>query len=265
MTELLGHPAAQTHDRVRGRGLTALGGLVYWQGDFAAAHRLYQEALALFRDVGDRNEEALGLYNLAFTTTILGDSEGGRRLQDEAYAAYERLGDQHGMTLVREALAVAAFMNGEFDRSDALMVEVIAGYRASGSQFKLADSLTFASLASMRRHDPAGARARLTEGFLGATKMGDQSTRATVLQCCALLAFEEGDPEEAARIAGAYAALKTSGNQFLSPIATLGVRDPEDLAREALDAATFETAFADGKLLSVDQAVARSLGPAVAA
>ncbi len=47
--------------------LEALGGIAYWQGDFAGAVRPYQTAVDVWRELGDRAEIANALYNLAFT------------------------------------------------------------------------------------------------------------------------------------------------------------------------------------------------------
>ena len=55
---VLALPASSERGAGRFRGLTALGGLAYWQEDVPATRRAYEEALSIAREMGDRSAEA---------------------------------------------------------------------------------------------------------------------------------------------------------------------------------------------------------------
>ena len=59
-----------TDPRLRARLLEALGGVCWWQGDLAAMRLHYEEALALWLEIGDERELANAYYNAAFIYAI---------------------------------------------------------------------------------------------------------------------------------------------------------------------------------------------------
>ena len=67
--------------RTRGRLLEALGGVAYWQADESGqpATERYDQALALWRELGDKREIANALYNAAFSLGITVGVVGPRR------------------------------------------------------------------------------------------------------------------------------------------------------------------------------------------
>jgi predicted ATPase/class 3 adenylate cyclase len=246
---------------VRARGLTALGGVAYWQGDFSEAQRCYVDALAIYRELGDAALVAGGVYDLAFTKAILGEIPQGRELVEESLTLYRRLGDARRETLAREAQAVLTMMAGDLPRARSTLDQVIADYRAARMPYKLADTLAFSAALAVRTGDATLARAQLGESVLIARRIGDESSRATGLQVGALIALAEGDAEGAALLAGAFAALRDLGEPFLSPSTTIGLADPELEARAALEASAFLRAFEEGRRMPIDVALDRVAHP----
>ncbi|HYL40912.1 MAG TPA: hypothetical protein VET90_06350, partial [Candidatus Binatus sp.] len=63
-------PWSRKDRRLPARLVEALGGICWWQGDLAAMRPAYEEAIALWREVGDRRELANALYNVSFVWTV---------------------------------------------------------------------------------------------------------------------------------------------------------------------------------------------------
>ncbi len=77
--------------------LDTLAALARDRGDLAEARELYQETLAVFRVLGDKTAVAASLNNLATVYTHLGDQEEARALYEESLTLFEELEDERGV------------------------------------------------------------------------------------------------------------------------------------------------------------------------
>ncbi|MGH2384555.1 MAG: hypothetical protein ACRDGB_05840, partial [Candidatus Limnocylindria bacterium] len=73
LESLIALPAAAAPTDARARGLEALGGLVYWQGKPDRAWDLYEEALAIRRELGDAHALADALFETAWAAAAAYD------------------------------------------------------------------------------------------------------------------------------------------------------------------------------------------------
>ena len=83
LEDFLAHPKASAD--ARAKGLTALAGLAYWQADFDQAWDCYQEALTLYRGIGNRFGEADTLYGMSLTASFRGDVDDGEPSPDRRH------------------------------------------------------------------------------------------------------------------------------------------------------------------------------------
>lgn len=77
--------------------LDALAALARDRGDHESARELYQETLAVFRVLGDKPAVAASLNNLATIFSHLGDHEEARTLYEESLTLFEELEDERGV------------------------------------------------------------------------------------------------------------------------------------------------------------------------
>jgi predicted ATPase/class 3 adenylate cyclase len=70
--------AGKSSSAARVRGLSAAGGLAWWDGDYEATRRHYEEALPLARQTGDQAAEMEATYNLA-SVVLWSDASGSPR------------------------------------------------------------------------------------------------------------------------------------------------------------------------------------------
>jgi hypothetical protein len=71
----------------------AAGSAVVFTGDVERATALGEEALALFRELGDDRNVARVLDRLVGSAALAGDAAKARALADESLAIFRRLGD----------------------------------------------------------------------------------------------------------------------------------------------------------------------------
>ncbi len=132
---------------VRAKGLTGLGGLAYWQSEYAAARTAYEEALTLYESVGDRLSVADTIFALSTTSTWSGDAETGGRLADQALSIFEGLGARDKVGMVLMAQGFARWMKGDLDSARPLWVASLEIAREVGDHVEAATkTLAIASI-----------------------------------------------------------------------------------------------------------------------
>ncbi len=144
---------------------------------------------------------------------------------------------------------------GDYTRADALFEESLALNRASGYTHSIAVNLTNLGLNALNQGHAATARAHLQESLVRVRDLGDKIGIAYNLQGMAGVAALHAQPERVARLWGAAEALRE----------VIGApRQSEDeqavaRARAQLDEAAWQAAWAEGRAMSLEQAIAYAL------
>ena len=255
LTELLDRADSGGRTGTRARALAALGGVIYWQGDFEAAGSAYTEALEIERTLDDPSGLADALYNEGWVATLAGDNETAGADYEESRAIYERLGDRDGVLRLREAFAVLARRQGDLAIAQTLEEQNLAAFRESGESFRIANALTL--LAGLRISLGAfeDARAALREAAPMFREAGDIQSLVRVLILGAALFVAEGDTEGAARLTGAADTIKEPLGEIATPIQLIAFEDPAAAARAALGDEAFDTAYRVGGAMTLDEAI----------
>jgi non-specific serine/threonine protein kinase len=103
-----------------------LGAVERDQGDPAIARSLLEESVAISREIGDRYTLALVLVTLGRTVAVAGDPVAARPILEEGGTIFRELGDQYGQALSLNNLGLAAFRVGDYGRATALYKEGVA-------------------------------------------------------------------------------------------------------------------------------------------
>ena len=256
---LLALPESAAPTVERAKGLTALAGLAYWQGDFTPLAAAYGEAVDIYRRSADPAGLAQAIFNQSFVPFIGGDLDRARALMEESRAMYESLGDRSGVSEVNEALAALLYRQGQARAALDAQVAVVAYRRDQPNAFRLADSLTlYAFLLFDAGRDTEGRQA-VEDALRVQRERGNVTGAASLLLICARFALQHGDPARAARICGAVAVMREQTTIGATPIEVLGLPSPDGEARTALGDEAFAREFAAGRKLSLDEATALSL------
>jgi predicted ATPase/class 3 adenylate cyclase len=262
LEEVLAMPSGQAPTAARAKALAGAGGIAWWS-DRGASRALYDEALAIARELGDPARLAEALYNQAFVVAAEQDVEAGARLLDESLELFRQLGDEAGVARVLVMLVVRDAMAGAWDRVVARIEESVAIWRRLGDRLNLAFSLVWLAFAHGRAGRRDDARATALEA-LELFREADNATGValTFLDLAFLLTWE-GRHEDAVRMAAVSKSHRDragggpmpgfGGMLEGDPVAEAGAHLSEDATRRA---------WQEGLTMSVPEAVTLARGGA---
>jgi tetratricopeptide (TPR) repeat protein len=243
---------------LRAGALRVLGNTSIVFGDADAPMRYYEQSLAEYRQAGDDRGVAIMLQRLALQVRLHGDAQKARALADQSLRLCRQIGFTKGE-------AVAEGVLGTFMRKDGDAVAAVEQFERS---VELADRSGFwwwkawtlleiaEVLLELGRLAEAGARARAALPLL--VRMGDRPGTMYAVATVARLAAEMGDPARAGRFWGAIEA-----EEARAPAAAWeGERDEfARLIQARASGPEYERGRAEGRALSLEQAVAEALQP----
>ena len=222
-----------------------LGVLLILSGGKARAQVLFEQALALFRRLGDKRGIAIATVYLGHLAALRGDYGKARKLLTESLASPQELGDDVSIALMYNFLGFLgqiSLRQGDNDAAGRLFSQGLDAARRVPDRFPLLISLYDLALSSQAREDLAGASGFLREGLSVASDAGDESSVGYYLQRLAALARQREDPGRAVRLlAAADALLQAAGTGWLLAYVATGPSDDDALPglRSRVGDATF--------------------------
>ncbi len=165
----------------RALALTSAGNLAYSQGDFGQAAALYEEALVLERELGDKQRIAISLNNLGVVADSLGEYKRAVGLYGESLAVYRELGDKAGIAGALNNLGSLAECHGDCGRALALLEEASELFRVLGDIRSMAISLSNLAYAADYQGDHARAVALQEDALALSRQVADPRSVANSL------------------------------------------------------------------------------------
>ncbi len=284
----LGRPGAEARTAARAKALSRAGGLLSIHGDSVSARPLFEEGLAIARELGDRKAEANLLCNLG-DISIDGDPSAAHAALTESLVIHREIGNPSGIAhssmllgnaaLRQERLAEAQALYAEslslsralgnpqktghalwclarcgigqedYAQARALLEECVALFRELKDPWGLSAALALAGEAALREEEHAQAHPLLAEHLRLVAQMGMRRSAPWALRCLGRLAAVR---EEWARVARVFGA----ADAFQGTEAPLSPAEASALAaaRSALGEAAFAATWSAGKALSLEQA-----------
>ena len=188
-----GGPAA-----CRARVLTGAGVLAGQQGDHAPAVTLFEEALALWRELGDRQGITLALHNMGVVFRMEGDYVRAAALFEEVLALRRVMEDRQGIGLALNNLGLVAYRLGDSQRAASLHEEALRLQRELGDTRRIAGSLGNLGNVAHQAGDPERAVTLHEEALVSQRALGDSIGIATSLINLAAAVFDTTDYTRAA-------------------------------------------------------------------
>jgi predicted ATPase/class 3 adenylate cyclase len=257
--------------RLRARLMEALGGVCWWQGDLAAMRLHYEEALAIWLEIGDERELANAYYNAAFIYAInadvmtgaaaVADPEGlGLKYIQEARRLFYSVGDERGEANALWALGNYAYFREQPGSGEDQFREALEIFRRTRDRTMEAWARHMLGSALTRKGDIDQARRHIVHAVRHFQDAGDAAGLTLTLDDLSALAIADGDLPRAARLRGAArnlgietgtnlrAVVEDAFDQGMRP--SIRVRmSPEDVERLG----------AEGAAMTLDQAIAYAL------
>jgi predicted ATPase/class 3 adenylate cyclase len=252
----------------KARFAEAFGGIAYWQSDQSTSVMWYDIALAVWREVGDKEEIANALYDRSYADLsevmngglASGNLEEGRLMLEEALALYRETGDTAGEGNIMWGLASYYYFAGEPAAAEPLYRQSLELHRTSGQRTMEAWSLHMLclSVVGQRRFDEARDLGR--HALRHFYEAGDISGVTLVLDDLAIIAVAKGDPDMGGRLWGAARHLQQTTGTLLADFVDknmdlFGVPRPRDV----LSPDDLSALAAEGAAMGLDEVVAYAL------
>jgi tetratricopeptide (TPR) repeat protein len=201
------------------RATTGLAWIAFQVGDFSTSRALQEQSLAIARDLGDRRGAAHALHGLGSIESVLGNHAEARAYHEENLAIMRGLGNRRYVARSLAQLGSAGIHERDHARAQALLAESLQIIRELGDALGLIFSLKVA-----------------VDLELALERMG-----------------------RAARLQGAIDALREGVGAPLNPREHGGYEANVAAMRAALGEPGFAVAWAAGRAMSMEQAIAYAL------
>lgn len=194
---------------VRAKALQSSGSLAWQQGDYLAARALHEDALALWRALGNRPSEAVALNNLGLVARDLGDFRAAESLFGESLAIHRESGNPRVVADALSNLGMVAKDRGDYATARMRYRESLAIRRESGDRRGVAMSLNNLGVTAFLEGDYESARPLFVEGLAIRRELGDRRGIASSLNNLAAAAYRQCDYAAAAPLFEEALAIRT--------------------------------------------------------
>jgi len=245
---------------VRASVYSTAGRVFFYLDQPASCRRVLGEALVLYRELGDRRETGWTHIHLMMPSAGRRDEyEGAVANFEKGMALLREAGDKSGIAQALTNLGEHARLNGDFLKAREAYEESLKLAREIGDGLRESILLINLGFIALHEGDAKGAQVMLKESLTLALEIGHTAYTADKLSALAGAAVALGQPERAARLSGAAEALyETQGYEPQSGDIHEFERY-QAAARERLDTVNFETAWAEGGAMNLDEAIAYAL------
>lgn len=281
-----------------GRALNNLATAAEAHNNFGHAIELYEECIAIFQRLGDSGNTATSMNNLAWAQYQIGHFERAAALAEATLALRRSIQDPVRVAQALLLAGRIAHARGHIELAAVRYAEFEALARTHGDDVAAFTPTSALGDLAVERCDYERALSLYEESLGRARRLGESRIIAEILRGMGWLAHERGEPGAAlewytqslacyrdnreqvgqGRLVADLACLQVRQGQFVSSArlfgaaqqslerlgATVGVRQQrfdDDLAlvRLHLDPASFESAWAAGQGMTLEQAVAEAL------
>jgi predicted ATPase/DNA-binding SARP family transcriptional activator/Tfp pilus assembly protein PilF len=243
--------------------LNNLGLVAADQGDYAAARAFYEESLPMFRELSDTTGTGHVLNSLGATAWDQLDFTAARSFLGESLATFQEIGHKWGVAMALINLGNVARSQADFASAQAHFEESLAVYRELGDRATVSFPLFGLGEVAYQQGDYATARSLFRETLALRHEAGDKRPIPRNLEAVAQVVRVDGQPERAARLFGAAGALRERQGAKPTPEYLPNYECETAALRATLGDAAFASAWAEGRAMTMAQAVALALGGGV--
>jgi tetratricopeptide (TPR) repeat protein len=220
-----------------------------------------KDAAAVLRAAGDVVGAADALILAGVASLRIGDTEQAVSLLQESHDLYESVGDEQGSAQALVFLGGIPLGLGEVERAEGYFERGLRLARRSGNPLSLYVALYHMALAAQGKGEYDRAGRYYSEALMVGKFTKDRPHVALAIVGLAECVVTQGSPDRAARLFGAAEAVFSSVGMSFRPLhASAPFHDRYlDLARKALGPEAFEAARAEGRTMTLEEAVAEAL------
>jgi tetratricopeptide (TPR) repeat protein len=177
----LGEGAVEELRQVEGGSLRNLGIVSFYLGDYAGARRYYEQALRIYREIGDRRGESAALNNLGVVSRHQGDCLGARAYYEQVLRIKREIGDRQGEAITLNNLGTACLYLGDYPGARAYYEQALHIKREIGDRRGEGVGLSNLSLLFHHLGDDEAAREYSLHALDIAREMSDRARQGSAL------------------------------------------------------------------------------------
>jgi predicted ATPase/DNA-binding XRE family transcriptional regulator len=239
--------------------LGELGRIMRERGDMPAARARLEESLALRRKLGDSTRIAGDLITLAEVAVMQEDVGLATDLLTEGRAIFEKHGNPAGVGWSLNHLGHIAQLQGNHARAIALHEQSLPFLWRSGQLMGPAHAFESLGEIALSQGDASHAKENFVESLALFRRLGDKQGIAWCLAGFANAVALDEEPERAARLWGAGEGLRKRIGCRIAPASRRNRERTVAMLREQLGETEFERLAAEGRKMTLDEAVALAL------
>jgi tetratricopeptide (TPR) repeat protein len=234
--------------------LFGLGRVARLQGNYAAAGTFYEESLAIQRELGNKTGIADTLLYLGAGVTFYEDLTLAQSLLEESLAMWRELKVKSGIAPTLNKLGRIAQLQGNYGEAKSLYLEGLKLFRELGDKFGPAYTLHDLGCVALYQDDRQRANSYFKESLALYQELKLKDGIVDCLTGLTKIAMMNGQLERAARLCGAIETLL----EFLDDQHT---SDKVEYTRMAatvhvhLDEALYRSAWVEGQAMTMKQAI----------
>ena len=259
LEEALGLPGASTPTAERAEALTDVGILAWLQGDHDVARSRLEESVTLCRNLQYRYGLVHSLHFLSMEMLGRGDTTAARSMAEESVEIARTGEGGFDLAIVLANLGLAAHTQNDYAVARSVLRECIEVCRNIGDNWLLSLPYRHLGYMELRNGNYEQAMALFKEGLSALSDVKEKWFIARAVETLAISSAMQGDYVRAARLFGAGETLReavgASVQEFYRPDYDRGLV----AAREGIDKAAWEEARAQGRAMTLDEAVSYAL------
>ena len=229
------------------------------RNDDASALSLLEQSLDLFRQLGDAWGMARSSQWVGQLFLKQGNYEKARQFFDQHLMIDEGLHFKQGAVIALCDLGDLSRHQGDYEQAEQFYEKGLAISREYGLKADWALALYFLGLVALHRDDYALAAQHFTGYFELARTIYEKISACDLLTGLAAVAGGTNQPERAAKLRGAAQALFATTDYRFPPFDRAEFDRHIQIARDQLGEAAFEAIAAEGRAMTLEQAIAYTL------
>jgi tetratricopeptide (TPR) repeat protein len=235
------------------------------RGDLPASRALFEESLALWRELHDLRAVARALSNLANVVKLQSDFSYAGVLNQECLMIFSKLGDGAGYAWALNHLGDVTRDQGDSVAARILYEQSLASFRELNDSWGIGGSLADLGNLAREQQDYRTADTLYRESLAIFRKLEHKRGIARLLESFACSAAAQSECERSLRLAGAAAALRQSIGARLARTEQFKLEQSLEVARLALPIAVGRNAWLEGWVMPIEKAIEDLLRPAAGA
>ncbi|MFZ5858402.1 MAG: ATP-binding protein [Chloroflexota bacterium] len=241
------------------RQARAFASLGWDQRDPKQAQANWEQAITLFREVGDWRNLTHTLGILGFTVLSNGNAESAQKFLDEAMDANQHANDKWSMEFVLTGKGYLALMRGEYEQARAFLQENADFLEEVGNRMGYLWACGRLGYVALREGNVTEAYSILVEIIENFQKDRNKSGLAFALDRMASIFCAANNPESAVRLVGSSDTIRKEIGDPRPRFEQNDINNDMKAIRTKIGKAAFEKHYSEGCAMTLDDAVTQAM------